>query len=210
VAKHRKHRRHYGKHHRRHHHMRGFLGLPDVMGDLKKHVRLSSPIMGVAAGLGVGLGLKALASSTSALQSLPTALQNNIVPLGAIVAGGGLYLMRKKKDRGAAMGNLAGAAAVAGAVLLYDYLQTSAPQLFSGVVEVNLANGLRAKALKGMLFQNPTPADSPFRGVLVKNPGRRGGMGGLLVPMSPNAVGPQSVSAYTGAGEFDPEEADAP
>jgi hypothetical protein len=204
MAKHRKHRRHYGKHRRRS--MRGFMGI--VPDSLKHSARLTSPLAGIIAGLGVGLGLKALSSSTSALQSLPTALQNNLVPLGAVVAGGGLYLARHKKDKGAALGNLVGAVAVAAVVLTFDYLQTSAPQLFSGVVEVNLANGLRAKAMKGLLIANPTPANSPFRGMrgmLVRNP-----MRGLLVPQSPLARGPQSMTAYVGAGESDPYETDAP
>lgn len=194
MAKHRKHRRHMGRHHRRHH-MGDFL-------DLKHNVRLSSPIVGIAAGLGIGLSLKALSSSTSALQSLPTALQNNIVPLGAVLAGGALYLARRKKDKSAAIGNLGGAIAAAAVVLTFDYLQTAAPQLFSGVVEVNLANGLRAKAMKGLLIANPTPANSPFKGVLVRNAGRgRRGMRGLLIPASPLATGPQDVSQYMGAGE---------
>ena len=199
MAKHKKSR--HGKHRR--HSMRGFMGI--VPDSLKHSARLTSPLAGIIAGLGVGLGLKALSSSTSALQSLPTALQNNLVPLGAVVAGGGLYLLRKKKDKSAAVGNLAGAVAVAAVVLTWDYLQTSAPQLFSGVVEVNLANGLKAHAMKGLLIANATPANSPFRGMLVRNP-----MRGLMIPQSPLARGPQNVNQYVGAGEADPYESDAP
>ena len=202
MAKNRKHRRHM-KGHRRH--MKGF---GDLIPNLKQSVKLSSPLVGIAAGLGVGLGLKALSSSTSLLQSLPTALQNNLVPLGAVVAGGGLYLLRKKKDHGAAIGNAMGAVAAAAVVLTFDYLTTNSPQLFSGVVEVSLANGLRAKAMKGLLFANPGNPNR-FNGVLVRNPrmqGMRGHLHGLLIPNAQNGRQPRDVSAYVGAGgtAYDP------
>lgn len=202
MAKSRKHRRHYGKHKRRH--MHGFKGFGDLL-DLKKSVRLSSPVAGIAAGLGVGLGLKALASSTSALQSLPVALQNNLVPLGAVLGGGALYFARKKKDHSAAIGNLAGAVAAGAVVLAWDYLQTSAPQLFSGAVQVTLANGLKATALKGLLISNPTPANSPFRGMLVRNP-----MRGVIVPSNPLDPTPRNLQQYVGGGEVDYDEINAP
>jgi hypothetical protein len=208
VARHRKHRRHYGKH-RRHHRRFGALNL-----DLKQSVKLSSPLFGAALGFGVGAGLKALINQTPQLQQgLPSIVTNNMMLIGPAIGGGLAYLFRKKKDHAAAVGNLAGALALGVGVTAWEALQENAPTMFSGVVELSLANGAKVKALKGLLAKSPQVPFPPqagryngLRGLIAKSamPYK-----GIMYPSSPASRGAQDVSVLSG-GEEDPMDDFAP
>lgn len=206
AKRHRKHHRKYGRHHRRHH--RGFGAL---IPNLKQSTQLGSVLFGAGLGLAVGAGAKAVISSNTMLQqAIPTFAQNGIWLLGSILGGGAAYLIGRKKNHAAAVGHFAGAVAIGTAITLQEALVNAAPQTFSGVVELNLSNGAKVKAMKGLLVASASPPFPP-------QAGRFNGFGlmarsampyrGTISPSSPAGRGPQDLSMLT---ESDPMDDNAP
>lgn len=203
LGGHRKHRRHLRGHRRRHHRHRGALG--DLRSQLSKETRLSSPIVGAVAGLAVTAGLKVLVSNVQALQNaIPNVIQNNMILVGSLLAGGTLYLVRRKKDHHAAVGNLVGAVAAGGVAWTWDSLVSLQPATFGDVVTLNLANGRVQKAMRGLngLIINETPPRFPptgMSGLLVND--SASGYAGLITPDNPGKQGLQNYPGYGGYGD---------
>lgn len=202
MAKHRKHRRKHGRRHGRRRHLGGFASFAGIESTLKHSAQLSSPLAGAAAGLAVTAGLKVLISNVQSLKdAIPDFIQNNMVLVGSLLGGVGLYLARRKKNRSAALGNLVGAVAAGGVAWTWDQLVSMAPATFGEVVTLNLSNGAVKKFSRGMngLLVPETPPAFPPRGMagmLVNDPSS--GYSGLIQADNPAR---QGLQTYPGFGD---------
>ena len=197
-----KHKKHHKRHGRRH------LGAIDAL-ELGKSTKVKDVLLGAAAGVGLGVGFKLLLSSVSALQlATPDALANNAMPVGAVVAGGGLYLGNRRKHPDVARGLLWGSLLAGGAAVLWEALQSYAPAVFGDVVSVNVGPGARAKQLKGyrgLLVTNKDSVGFPPRrglGMMTPNPT----LGGLIAS-NPQGHGVRDMSQFI-EGDADPMESE--
>jgi hypothetical protein len=194
MAKHKKKRRHLGKHKRRH--MRGF-GASEIVADFQKSAKIEDLAIGAGIGLAGTAGSKLILSQIPSAQlAVPDVIANNLTIIGSAITGGAAYFLERQKHPERARAHLFGALLWGVSSWLWQTLQSAVPSAFGDVVSVNLSGGGKAKQLKGVLVQNR----SGYQGFIVanKSPGfpPRNGMSGLLAPNATNAGRPQDFTSY--------------
>lgn len=148
MARHRRrHRRHLG---RRRHGMRGLM--TDVFGG---HSETHALVAGAVAGVAVTAGLKFLFSQSDAIKNaVPDVVQNNMILVGSLLAGGAIYYARKRASPSMAKANLTGALLAGGVSWGWSALQSAAPNYFGDIVTLSLP-GRQMKAMRGILTRSP-------------------------------------------------------
>lgn len=186
MARHRRHRR-------RHRRYGGLMKIPGLSGFkdvLKGSVKVTDLGIGILAGFGGVVGVTYLVDKYAQTKgSVSMALYKAIPFLGGLAAGGGLYMLRRKKNKAQANALLAGAVLGGALPVGWDLVKKQ----FASLSFLNAY-----VAAPGMSGYVQTPGLSAYGGVIVDNvgPAQLGGYGGVIV----DNAGPAQLSAYGDPG----------
>lgn len=167
------------KHRRRRHRRYGDYvkvpGLSGLMSAFKSSVKVSDLALGVAAGFGgVVLTTYAVSKYSEKQGSVSEGLYKAIPYLGALVAGGGLYMWKRKRNRSQAnallVGSLVGGLVPVGWSLVKK--QFASLSFLNGLAAMDGVDGYVVQpALSGVIVNNALPQGA-LQGVIVDNPDR--------------------------------------